>query len=73
MPDRHGNPYFTDHQQVQFLTEFLHNERFEGTHEQLAERAEAWWWGESKQVPALEEARRFNAERARDLMNEGRV
>ena len=68
MPDRFGNPNFTDAQQVEFLDMYLdHFVGFEGTEGERAMVAEAWWMGDwsGDRCPSLEEARAFLAERKR--------
>lgn len=67
-PDRYGNPYWTDEQQVEALYFLMRSKAlfgFEGTDHELWVRAEAWWHGDwdDDQCPSLDEARTFLAQR----------
>jgi hypothetical protein len=72
MADRHGNPYFTDEQQVEWLLFAMKSQAiwgFSGTDKELGLRAEAWWYGDwpDDRCPSLEEAREFLAERKQQV------
>ncbi len=65
--DRHGNPYFTDAQQIEFLAFYLdHFVGFQGTEYERGIVADAWWlgdWEPRGRCPSLDEARAFLAAR----------
>lgn len=72
-PDRFGNPYWTDAQQVESLYFTMRSPAmfgFEGTDQELWTRAEAWWFGDwtDHRCPSLDEAQRFLANIRRDTV-----
>ena len=61
-PDRHGNPRFSDQQQIAFFDRFLTHEGFSGTDAERNTVAEAWWmgdWSPESRCPSLDEAKAF--------------
>lgn len=66
MPDRYGNPHFTDEQQIGALVQHMRLEGFEGSTEEKHARATAWWWGDwtGHRCPSLDEAQAFLAQRS---------
>jgi hypothetical protein len=61
-PDRFGNPFHSDRDQIEFLIWFLWREGFDGTDSALAAVCEAWWMGDQWRdgaPPTIEEARAF--------------